>query len=56
MRSLRVDPVPGGVQAGYAALAIRLFNSIMFPTICTITLARSNAGAEATPDFFAWQL
>jgi FHS family L-fucose permease-like MFS transporter len=38
----------GGVAAGYAALAIGLFNSIMFPTIFTLTLERSTAGDEAT--------
>ena len=31
----------GGPAGGYAALAIGLFNSIMFPTIFTITLERS---------------
>ena len=38
----------GGVTAGYAALAVGLFNSIMFPTIFTITLERSTASDEAT--------
>jgi len=38
----------GGIGAGYAALAIGLFNSIMFPTIFTITLERSSASEEAT--------
>ena len=38
----------GGAGAGYAALAIGLFNSIMFPTIFTLTLERSTASEEAT--------
>jgi FHS family L-fucose permease-like MFS transporter len=38
----------GGVSAGYVALAIGLFNSIMFPVIFTITLERSTASEEAT--------
>jgi FHS family L-fucose permease-like MFS transporter len=38
----------GGVSAGYVALAIGLFNSVMFPTIFTLTLERSTARAEAT--------
>lgn len=38
----------GGVPAGYAALSIGLFNSIMFPVIFTLTLERSTASAEAT--------
>jgi FHS family L-fucose permease-like MFS transporter len=38
----------GGVSAGFAALGIGLFNSIMFPVIFTITLDRSLASAEAT--------
>lgn len=37
-----------GVTAAYAALAIGLFNSIMFPTIFTLTLERSSAPAAAT--------
>lgn len=41
----------GGVPAGYAALAIGLFNSIMFPTIFTLTLERSTASEEATSGF-----
>jgi FHS family L-fucose permease-like MFS transporter len=36
------------VSAGFAALGIGLFNSIMFPVIFTITLDRSLASAEAT--------
>jgi MFS transporter, FHS family, L-fucose permease len=38
----------GGVNAGFAALAIGIFNSIMFPIIFTLTLERSTAGQEAT--------
>jgi len=38
----------GGVSAGFAALMIGLFNSIMFPVIFTLTLDRSSASQEAT--------
>ena len=38
----------GGVAGGYAALAVGLCNSIMFPTIFTLTLERSTASEEAT--------
>lgn len=38
----------GGGTAAYAALAIGFFNSIMFPTIFTLTLERSSAPASAT--------
>ncbi|MBJ7498851.1 MAG: MFS transporter [Sphingopyxis sp.] len=38
----------GGVNAGFVALSIGLFNSIMFPVIFTLTLERSTARAEAT--------
>lgn len=38
----------GGPSAGYAALGIGLFNSIMFPVIFTLTLERSTASPEAT--------
>jgi FHS family L-fucose permease-like MFS transporter len=38
----------GGVSAGFVALAIGLFNSIMFPVIFTLTLERSTASTEAT--------
>lgn len=41
----------GGVGAGYAAMSIGLFNSIMFPVIFTITLERSTASEEATSGF-----
>jgi len=37
-----------GVPAGWAAIAIGLFNSIMFPVIFTLTLERSTAPAPAT--------
>jgi len=37
-----------GPVAGYAALAIGLFNSIMFPTIFTLTLERSEASQAST--------
>lgn len=37
-----------GVTAAYAALAIGFFNSIMFPTIFSLTLERSSASASAT--------
>jgi len=38
----------GGVDAGFVALSIGLFNSIMFPVIFTLTLERSSASQEAT--------
>ena len=38
----------GGPTAAYAALSIGLFNSIMFPTIFTLTLERSTAPTSAT--------
>ena len=44
----------GGVSAGYVALSIGLFNSIMFPVIFTITLERSKASAEATSGFLCF--
>ncbi|MBY8829805.1 sugar MFS transporter [Hephaestia mangrovi] len=40
-----------GVPAGWAALGIGLFNSIMFPVIFTLTLERSTASTEATSGF-----
>ncbi len=43
--------VMGGAPAGYAALAVGLCNSIMFPTIFTLTLERSSASQEATAGF-----
>ncbi|NVD44494.1 sugar MFS transporter [Qipengyuania atrilutea] len=41
----------GGPSAGYAALCIGLFNSIMFPVIFTLTLERSSASDAATSGF-----
>lgn len=38
----------GGPVAGYSALAIGFFNSIMFPTIFTITLERSGVSQSST--------
>jgi FHS family L-fucose permease-like MFS transporter len=40
-----------GSATGWAALAIGLFNSIMFPVIFTLTLERSTASTEATSGF-----
>ena len=40
--------VTTGFIPGFAAISIGLFNSIMFPTIFTITLERSSAPASAT--------
>ncbi len=37
-----------GATAAFAALAVGLFNSIMFPAIFTLTLERSTASASAT--------
>ncbi|MBU1325336.1 MAG: sugar MFS transporter [Alphaproteobacteria bacterium] len=37
-----------GTTAAYAAIAVGFFNSIMFPTIFTLTLERSSAPAPAT--------
>jgi FHS family L-fucose permease-like MFS transporter len=37
-----------GAVAGWAAIAVGLFNSIMFPTIFTLTLERSNASHAST--------
>ena len=47
MLSLSVVLLPGPAGA-YAALAIGLFNSIMFPTIFSLTLERSSASVPAT--------
>jgi FHS family L-fucose permease-like MFS transporter len=41
-------PVTMGFFPGFAAILIGLFNSIMFPTIFTLTLERSTAPASAT--------
>ena len=38
----------GGVTAGFVALSIGLFNSIMFPVIFTLTLERSTGTTEST--------
>jgi len=38
----------GGVTAGFVALSIGLFNSIMFPVIFTLTLERSTGTVEST--------
>jgi len=46
----------GGVPAGYAALSIGLFNSIMFPVIFTITLERSSASEESTSGFLCFSI
>ena len=46
----------GGVTAGYAALSIGLFNSIMFPVIFTLTLERSTASEEATSGFLCFSI
>ena len=43
-----VGPVTLGFIPGCAAILIGLFNSIMFPTIFTLTLERSSAPASAT--------
>jgi FHS family L-fucose permease-like MFS transporter len=40
--------VTSGLVSGYAALAIGFFNSIMFPTIFSITLERSGVSQSAT--------
>jgi FHS family L-fucose permease-like MFS transporter len=46
----------GGVTAGYVALAIGLFNSLMFPVIFTLTLERSTASDEATSGFLCFSI
>lgn len=43
-----VVALTSGQVAGHAALAVGLFNSIMFPTIFTITLERSGASQSST--------
>jgi FHS family L-fucose permease-like MFS transporter len=40
--------VVGGADSGFVALSIGLLNSIMFPTIFTLTLERSTASPAAT--------
>jgi len=46
----------GGMPAGYAALSVGLFNSIMFPVIFTITLERSTASEESTSGFLCFAI
>lgn len=46
----------GGTAAGYAALGIGLFNSIMFPVIFTLTLERSSASKEAISGFLCFAI
>ncbi len=46
----------GGVGAGFVALSMGLFNSIMFPVIFTTTLERSTASAEATSGFLCFSI
>ncbi|URW76395.1 MFS transporter [Sphingomonas donggukensis] len=46
----------GGVSAGFIALSIGLFNSIMFPVIFTLTLERSTASEEATSGFLCFAI
>ncbi len=46
----------GGSAGGHAALAIGLFNSIMFPVIFTLTLERSSASKEATSGFLCFSI
>ena len=41
-------PITSGFIPAFAALSLGLFNSIMFPTIFTLTLERSSAPASAT--------
>ncbi len=43
--------VIGGPSAGFVALAIGLFNSVMFPIIFALTLERATAQAEASSGF-----
>ena len=44
----------GGVGAGFTALSMGLFNSIIFPVIFTLTLERSTAGQKATSGFLCF--
>ncbi len=46
----------GGVGAGFVALSMGLFNSIMFPVIFTLTLERSTASGEATSGFLCFAI
>ena len=45
-----------GELAGYAALSMGLFNSVMFPLIFSLTLERSTASAEATSGFLCFAI
>ncbi len=44
----QAGPITEGKLAMWAIIAVGLFNSIMFPTIFTLTLERSSAPASAT--------
>lgn len=46
----------GGAAAGFAALSIGLFNSIMFPVIFTLTLERSRASEHVTSGFLCFSI
>ena len=46
--TLMFGGVTAGQVAGFAAIAIGFFNSIMFPTIFTLTLERSSAPTPST--------
>lgn len=46
--TLMLGGVTAGQVAGFAAIAIGFFNSIMFPTIFTLTLERSSAPTPST--------
>ncbi len=46
----------GGVNAGFVALSIGLFNSIMFPVIFTLTLERSTASEAATSGLLCFSI
>jgi len=46
----------GGVTAGFVALCIGLFNSIMFPVIFTLTLERSSASEAATSGLLCFSI
>lgn len=45
-----------GELAGYAALSMGLFNSVMFPLIFSLTLERSTASAAATSGFLCFSI
>lgn len=45
-----------GELAGYAALSMGLFNSVMFPLIFSLTLERSTASDEATSGFLCFAI